>query len=108
MKKFLKVLILTITIFVVFTGCASNNSSYDPQYENSDGINKVESSKTETSPYSQYSIPNSVESIGSYVFYDCNNLTDIHLSNNIIEIGGSTFGLCDKLEAIHYSGTSDE
>ena len=59
MKKFFKVLILTVTIFAVFTGCASNNSSYDSQYENSDGINEVESSKTEISPYSQYSISDS-------------------------------------------------
>lgn len=52
MNKFLKILILTITIFAVFTGCASSNSNYDSQYENSDGSNEVENSKTETSPYS--------------------------------------------------------
>lgn len=167
-------MILTIAIFAVFTGCTSSNSNYDSQYENSDGSNEVENSKTETSPYSQYSISDSgycgvygenvvwnyyeeintiefigndeikdysyydesrdipwyyyresigqvyisegitrignrvflgFESIGSYEFWSCDNLTDIYLSNNIAEISGSAFGACHKLEAIHYSGT---
>jgi|GEM_PF-6032449 len=54
MKKILNILILTIIIFAMFTGCETNSSSYDLKYETSDGIDEVE-----TSPYLKYSITDS-------------------------------------------------
>lgn len=59
MKRILKVLVLSFTVLAVFSGCASNSSNFDSQYENNDVYNEIESSITETSPYSQYSISDS-------------------------------------------------
>ena len=45
-------------------------------------------------------IPNSVTSIGSYAFYDCDGLTSITIPNSVITIGECAFRGCDGLTSI--------
>ena len=45
-------------------------------------------------------IPNSVTSIGSYVFYDCYSLTSIDIPNSVTSIGDNAFRNCISLTSI--------
>ena len=45
-------------------------------------------------------LPNSVTSIGSSVFYNCSKLTSITIPNSITSIGSSAFFNCSKLTSI--------
>ena len=49
------------------------------------------------------SMPDSVEEIGSYAFYDCSALTSIKMSNNITRIGAKAFTGCANLKSITIS-----
>ena len=48
----------------------------------------------------EYSIPNSVTSIGDYAFYDCDGLTSISIPNKVTSIGDFAFYCCDGLTSI--------
>ena len=41
-----------------------------------------------------YTIPNSVTTIGEYAFCCCDSLTNINIPNNVTTIGEGTFWLC--------------
>ena len=45
-------------------------------------------------------LPESVETIGHYAFYDCTNLQVVNLSSNLKSIGSSAFELCKSLTSI--------
>ena len=42
-------------------------------------------------------IPDSVTSIGSYTFYDCDSLTSVTIPDSVTSIGSEAFQYCDKL-----------
>lgn len=46
-------------------------------------------------------IPNTITSIGSYAFYNCQLLTSVTLPSSISSIGSSTFSNCYSLESIN-------
>ena len=48
-----------------------------------------------------YTIPNSVTTIGKYAFSGCNSLTSINIPNSVTTIGKSAFGYCDSLTSIN-------
>ena len=48
-----------------------------------------------------YTIPNSVTTIGKYAFCGCNSLTSINIPNSVTTIGKSAFGYCDSLTKIN-------
>ena len=48
----------------------------------------------------EYTIPNSVTSIGDYAFADCSNLTSITIPNSVTSIGKYTFAGCSSLTSI--------
>ena len=45
-------------------------------------------------------IPNSVKSIGSFVFYGCYNLTSVSIPINVISIGENAFRYCSGLTSV--------
>ena len=45
-------------------------------------------------------IPNSVESIGNYAFYDCSALTSVTIPNSVTSIGFGTFAYCSGLTSV--------
>ena len=79
----------------------SNNNNYSSQ----DGV-LFNKNKTTLIQYpmgntrTSYTIPNSVTSIGSHAFYDCNNLTSVTIPNSVTSIGGYAFYSCDNLTSI--------
>ena len=48
----------------------------------------------------EYTIPNSVTSIGEYTFYDCSSLTEITIPNSVTSIGERAFKYCSSLQNI--------
>ena len=48
-----------------------------------------------------YTIPNSVTTIGNWAFVGCNSLTSINIPNSVITIGESAFMDCDSLISIN-------
>ncbi len=53
-------------------------------------------------------IPDSVTSIGSYACYDCESLTIITIPDSIKHIGKYAFGNCYYIENVIYNGTSEQ
>ncbi len=45
-------------------------------------------------------IPETIEKIGDYAFYNCVSLTDVNIPNTVTSIGGNSFGLCTELTKI--------
>ncbi len=76
----------------------------NPNYSSQDGI-LYNKDKTEVIHIPQkiqgsVTIPNSITSIGNYVFSDCTGLTSITIPNSVTEIGSSAFSGCTKLAKI--------
>ena len=49
---------------------------------------------------SEYAIPNSVTSIGSYAFFDCESLTSVTIPNSVTNIGDYAFSYCESLTSV--------
>ncbi len=56
----------------------------------------------------EFTVPETVTSVGRYAFSDCDNLVTVNISTNVTSIGYSAFSYCDKLTAINYAGTEAE
>ena len=48
----------------------------------------------------EYTIPNSVTSIGTYAFAECKNLTNVIIPSNVTSIGNYAFEYCSSLTSI--------
>ena len=97
-----------------FGGCKSlasiNVSEKSENYSSVDGIlfNKnitklirYPSAKT----ISEYSVPNSVMSIGNSAFSGCTNLASITIPDSVTSIGDGAFGVCTNLASITISNS---
>ena len=97
-----------------FGGCANlasiNVSEKSENYSSVDGIlfNKnitklirYPSAKT----ISEYSVPNSVTSIGNSAFSGCTNLASITIPDSVTSIGDGAFGVCTNLASITISNS---
>ena len=48
----------------------------------------------------EYTIPNSVTSIGNYAFYKCSSLTSVTIPNSVTSIGDEAFYYCSSLTSV--------
>lgn len=53
-------------------------------------------------------IPNSVEVINSYTFYNCNNITRVTIPTGVTTIDRKAFCECTNLTDIYYGGTEEQ
>ena len=80
----------------------SNNNE---NYSSTDGV-LFNKNKSELITYpagktdSEYAIPNSVTSIGSYAFFDCESLTSVTIPNSVTNIGVYAFYGCKSLTSV--------
>lgn len=93
----------------VFVGCTgitdfivnpenSSFSSKDGVLFNKSQINLIKYPGAKTGAYS---VPNSVNSIESYAFSNCVELTSVVIPNSVISIGNNAFEACNKLSSIY-------
>ena len=103
-----------LDVFSACTNLASINvSEKNENYSSIDGIffNK---NITELIKYpaaktiSEYSVPNSVTSIGNSAFASCENLASITIPNSVTSIGLDAFMQCKNLANIYYKGTEEQ
>ncbi len=50
--------------------------------------------------HTEYTIPNSVTTIGEFAFYDCSGLTSVTIPNSVTTIGYGAFAYCQGLTSI--------
>ena len=125
MKKYIKLLILPILVFVTMiiilitnvprleykysddyngylvTKAIGNAESYSikDNYNNKAVVGIAESAFKNHNNLKKINLPDSIKFIGRMAFYDCNNLEEINL-NNVIEIERNAFSYCEKIEKI--------
>ena len=79
-------------------------------YSSNDGIlfNKAQTSLIAFpgGKIGDYSIPNSVTSIGNQAFYDCSGLTSVTLPSSITSIGYYAFYNCTGLTSVYFMGNA--
>ena len=92
-----------------FDGCRSLTSidvaSGNLNYSSKDGV-LFDKNKSTLIQYpignkrTEYTIPNSVTTIGSYAFDDCSNLTSVTIPNSVTTIGKYAFSSCSGLTSV--------
>lgn len=99
-----------------FSNCGNleiNVNSNNKNYSSADGV-LFNKNKTELLSYAkdniqnQYTIPDSIISIGSGAFRNCGNLTSITIPSNIDNIGSNAFIGCKQLSNIYFDGSQSQ
>ena len=91
-----------------FSGCTALTSivvdAGNPNYSSEGGVlfNKAKTTLLQCpgGKQGEYTIPNSVDSIGDYTFFYCTGLTSITIPNSVTSIGDYTFTVCTGLTSI--------
>ena len=90
-------------VFIDCSGLTSIKVDKDnPYYDSRDNCNAIIDTQDNTliSACINTIIPNSVESIGQYAFYNCKGLTSISIPNSVTSIEGYAFYGCNGLTSI--------
>ena len=69
-------------------------------YTVTQGIWRIEGNAFYKSSFSSVILPDSVTSVGSLAFYDCDNLTEFVLPEGVASVGSQVFLHCEKLESV--------
>ena len=69
-------------------------------YTVTQGIRRIEGNAFYKSSFSSVILPDSVTSVGSLAFYDCDNLTEFVLPEGVASVGSQVFLHCEKLESV--------
>ena len=67
----------------------------------SDGVIKLDYQSFENSSVKSVSLPDTIQTIGGYVFNNCNYLSEINLPSELQNIGYSAFSNCSRLTSIN-------
>ena len=88
-----------------FTGCTSLRSVICNKFYKVIGQMLLSADGTQVIAYwgenSEVTIPEGVQSIGDYAFYDCNSLTSLTLPSSLQSIGDSAFEYCNSLTTLY-------
>ena len=93
----------------------SGDSPFDFRYENDlnikrvvikEGITRLGNMLFIGCPMESISLPDSLNSIGNYALYSCDNLSELELPSNLTDYGLQPFGGCDYLEQITFHSST--
>lgn len=70
------------------------------------GLKVIENGSFAGSAITEITVPEGVEEIGDYAFYDCHSLRRVTLPPTVRRIGKGAFGRCPQLQAINLEETS--
>ena len=89
----------------VFDGCTALTSFYGKHASSDNRCLIIKGSLKAVAPaglagLTEYTIPDSVTSIGNYAFYNCRDLTSVTIGNGVTLIGNWAFGGCSSLTSI--------
>ena len=100
-----------------FSGCSSltniNVASGNLNYSSKDGV-LFDKNKSNLIRYpagnqkTEYTIPNSVTTIGDWAFSDCSGLISVTIPNSVTTIGEGAFYCCSGLNDVYYSGSEEQ
>lgn len=86
----------------VFYGCTSMDGFYGKFASEDNRFLIIDGEMVTFAPYglTEYSIPNSVTTIGEFAFMYCDNLTSVTIPNSVTSIGSGAFYGCSSLTSI--------
>jgi len=94
-----------------FAGCNGSLSvnAGNPNYSSVDGVlfNKTKTTLLQclTSQTGSYAIPSTVNTIETYAFYECSNITDISMPSSVTTINSYAFTDCSGLNSVNIPST---
>ncbi len=77
-----------------------NAKAIPDNYKIPDGVKKIGTSVFEDRKIKSVTFPETLEEIGNYAFEDCNNLTELNLSQKVKKLGEGAFSFCGKLKTV--------
>ena len=84
------------------SGAFANNKDVTKVVLN-DGITSIGDYAFQNNTIKDFSIPNYVETLGKYAFYNCKNLQDMFIPNSVTAIDAYTFYGCDGITKLSIS-----
>ena len=84
-----------------FTSCPLEKVEFNP------GVTEIPKELFAYSGIKSFEIPSTVNTIASYAFYECNNLTSITIPSGVTSIGTDAFAYSDNLVNVTISGTPE-
>ena len=78
-----------------FSACALSDGFVIPE-----SVTTIAGSAFSQNPFTEITIPASVETIGYYAFNECENLKKVTISEGVKEIGNYAFASCKRLDSI--------
>ena len=94
---------VTITDATQIPGGAFANNKDVTKVVLNDGITSIGDYAFQNNTIKDFSIPNYVETLGKYAFYNCKNLQDMFIPNSVTAIGAYTFYGCNGITKLSIS-----
>ena len=94
---------VTITDATQIPGGAFANNKNVTKIVLNDGVTSIGDYAFQNNPLKDFAIPNYVETLGKYAFYNCKNLQEMFIPNSVTAIGTYTFYGCNRITKLNIS-----
>ncbi len=94
---------VTITDATQIPGGAFANNKNVTKVVLNDGITSIGDYAFQNNTIKDFAIPNYVETLGKYAFYNCKNLQEVFIPNSVTAIGAYTFYGCNGIGKLNIS-----
>ena len=94
---------VTITDATQIPGGAFANNKNVTKIVLNDGVTSIGDYAFQNNPLKDFAIPNYVETLGKYAFYNCKNLQEVFIPNSVTAIGAYAFYSCNGITKLNIS-----